>query len=137
MKNNLNNNVSRQKPFWLATPAAILMLMIHSVSFAGSTDNVSTSGNSLRNVKKPLTEQIREYILVDDAHFGSLKKGVIVVSFQVDENNRLRQVTSHSQIASLDSYLTSSLEGKAVQAPAHGTPAGEVQFIRLRISIEK
>lgn len=137
MKNNLKNNVSCQKPFWFTAPVSILILMMHSVSFAGRTDNVSPLANDSRNVKKPLTEQIREYILVDDVHFGGLKKGVIVVSFQVDENNRLRQVTSHSQIASLDHYLTSSLEGKVVQAPEHGISAGEVQFIKLRISIEK
>jgi hypothetical protein len=137
MKNKLKINGSCQKPFWLAGSVAILMLMVHSASFAGGTNNVSARTNSPRNVKKPLTEQIRGYILIDDAHFGNLKKGVIVVSFQVDQNNRLRQVTSHSQIASLDCYLASSLEGKAVQAPAHSIPAGEVQFIKLRISIEK
>lgn len=36
---------------------------------------VSPFANDSRNVKKPLTEQIRGYILVDDAHFGGLKKG--------------------------------------------------------------
>ncbi|GGH26754.1 hypothetical protein GCM10007423_11990 [Dyadobacter endophyticus] len=123
MKNNSNNNISCRKEFRLAASAAIFTVMMHAACFAAESGDASKLAKNPGNVKKTLTEQIRGYIVVDDTHFTSLKKGVIVVSFQIDENNRLKQVRSHSQIASLDNYLSSSLEGKVISSPAQSTPA--------------
>lgn len=104
-----------------------------------TTSMAPAAGTSSRKSVAPkvrsLKEQIRQYIDVNDSSLPNLSKGIVVISFSVDENNRLKNVVSHSQIPVLDQYLKSALEGRTILTD-DANYEGK-QFVRLRFAIEK
>ncbi len=133
MKINLKKTILCPSLMGFALSTAMLCFTMNT----SAAPNGRSSDRRAAHAPESLTNQISQYIQVDDLHFGGLRKGIIVVSFQVGKNNELRQVVSHSQIPELDRYLKSSLEGKFIQVANDQIAPEQTQFVKLRISIEK
>lgn len=133
MKINFNHNISRMSMLGLALAAA---MQSFTISEAVALE-AGKGGRGAAQTPRTLTEQIRQHIHAEDLQIRGLQKGIIVLSFQLDQNNEMRQVVSHSQNASLDGYLKASLEGKQILGEGRELAKDQTQFVKLRISIEK
>lgn len=133
MKINLKHKILRIFLLGLALSAAMQSFTIQDAVAL----QAGKSGRHSAKVPKTLTEQICHYIQVEDLQISGLEKGIVVVSFQLDQNNEIRQVISHSHNTSLDNYLKTSLEGKQIQIEDDQFAKGQTQFVKLRINIEK
>lgn len=104
-----------------------------SMASAGTAKSSAPEKHAATKVKS-LAEQIRQYIELDGSLLPELEKGIVVISFSVDEHNRLQKVASHSRIKPLDTYLESRLEGKPVETT--DAICGQ-QYVKLRFTIER
>lgn len=119
-----------------AIPVAIFVATISIASAAGAAGGNPPQKAGATRIKS-LREQICQYIDINDSSLKNLRSGIVVISFSVDENNRLKEVESHSRIPSLDQYLKSTLEGKVIMQEDVNEHSDGQQFVRLRFSIEK
>lgn len=133
MKTILFHVALRRSFFQFVIP--LTMMAVISVSFAKAASKPNSRGNASKSGQN-LTTQIRRFLEAENTYPAELTKGVVVISFLVDENNQLKQVVSHSQIPAVDNYFESKLEGKRVQIQHNTDIRGKQQFVKLRFSIE-
>lgn len=118
--------------FAFLTVSLLLTLSPNANVFGG----ISSETKGENTPKSSVSEQIRRYIQMENLEIANLKKGIVVISFSVNENNQISEVISHSQIPSLDRYLKSSLEGKIVQIGKGNLSGRSQQFVKIRFSID-
>ncbi|MCE7065192.1 hypothetical protein [Dyadobacter sp. CY326] len=136
MKNiNLISSLSTR----LLKSAILIAMLTSTISFASSAAKAEGAiGKKHASGKhtKSLGQQISQLINVENTDLARLEKGIVIVSFLVNDKSQLTQVVSHSQIPATDLYLKWSLEGKKVEMPS-GRPGLGQQFVKLRFSIDK
>lgn len=86
------------------------------------------SGNSIQS--RSLVAQLASYVTYPEQFQRNYPGGVLVVSFRVDAEQRLRQVVVHGGNAALKMQLIRELTGKAVRDTQ--LDSRELHYIRLR-----
>lgn len=120
----------------LSTFVKILSFTIFAAPFNCTYASTPTNAHAISKPEITVTDQIGKYIQTDDIEVDNLKTGTVVISFSVDKNDELRNVVSHSKIPSLDRYLQSHLEGKALLIKKGELEHHRRQFIKIRFSID-
>jgi hypothetical protein len=136
MKTNLFVIAQCQKVSKIAFAVLTFSVLFTFVPNANASDGISPARLEENEPKSNVTEQIRQFIQMENIDVANLKKGVIVVSFFINESNQISEVVSHSQIPSLDRQLKSSLEGKVVRVGKRDMCNRSEQFVKIRFSVD-
>ncbi|NIJ54542.1 hypothetical protein [Dyadobacter arcticus] len=115
----------------------ILATTMFLAPFAAEAENNSPRKQVSSRLDRNLGQQIGRYIKVENSDLAELEKGIIVISFSLNEKNQLSQVVSHSQIPAVDLYIKSNLEGKTVEIAEGEMVNHDRQYVKLRFFTEE
>ncbi|MBC7921360.1 MAG: hypothetical protein H7Z75_09760 [Ferruginibacter sp.] len=122
----------------LVTKAASALLLTASLTNASASVPPPCVSNppvapSANHPAGSFEEQIRQYIRMDRFPRLKLAKGIVVISFSLNEDNHLSGVVSYSQNRALDLYLVSCLEGKTIRADH--LPKHQKHYLKIRFHL--
>jgi len=117
---------------------ATVIVLFFSVTSALNNDLYAAKRTSSETSKAGgrLEKQILTYINMVDSPTTASKNAVIIISFQINENNVMSNVVSYSKIESLDQYLKKCLEGKTLEMANQEVSTNKNQYVKIRFNFD-